>query len=718
MNPLKTLLITGSLILFFAFNTYHRQQSTVTEKACPSCDLSGRNFSGIDLSNANFSGAILDSADFSNSKLDGAIFSNASLRGAIFDNTSLKSTNRGPTVFFNADLTGARFDKAKFEYTDFQYAVLNKAVFKNTDLSFVFFGPDLKFHRGDSSDPPLFDHVVMNCEFPWLWNKLNIINSDLPNCGNTHSPGKKRSRIYGKIKRLTINKKYKKRTNLEISQHYRVYVSADNGTDSEGCGTSDNPCKSIAVGMSNCPVDSECNVLVEWGEYFLEETIFLLPKVNIYGGYIDGVSSVYQSTIYAPVGGHPIFTGTRITDTVTLNGLILNGSEPGLSGKASKVITLTDYSTLQLEDLEINAGKGAAGAKGEDGPEGAAGAKGEDGPEGAAGAKGEDGFDSAGGAGGKGKSSNSGGKGGNPSEITKSDCKWKDVIFCDAKIDDWTSFNGNSGGRGSTGKTASGGDAAKPTFSGSINNGNKGENGKDATDTGETGKASPDTTGTIYVNDWSGSYGGDSTTGGAGGGGGGGGSGGACLYCDSFCGNKTKHIGTSGGGGGAGGEGGGIAYGGQMGGASFGLLLVDSRIIVGEAVKLTANSGGNGGNGGAGNAGGLYGSGGSSYSANGDCGSSGSKTAGSGGKGGRGGYGAASCGAAGGNGGPAVGVALSGDASIEGNIIFYNGKSGNPGKSGKGGITEINIEPNPIIFSEGDPGEEGIKGIVKNTYHY
>ena len=85
---------------------------------------------------------------------------------------------------------------------------------------------------------------------------------------------------------------------------------------------------------------------------------------------------------------------------------------------------------------------------------------------------------------------------------------------------------------------------------------------------------------------WVAGNGNTGTTGGNGGGGGGGSSGGSCGYFDAGIG-ICYYFGTPGGGGGAGGCGGTGGRGGQQGGASFGIVLYNSTLMIGDSVKIT-----------------------------------------------------------------------------------------------------------------------------------
>ena len=680
MSKFYPLLIILSFSFSYCTNNTQKASSDITAAAltiCPSCNLSGHDFKGQDLTDANFLGAILDNVDFSNAKLDGATFSNASLKGAKFDGATLKRSTKGPAHFFGANLSNAHFDQTIFEDTELQHALISGTAFSNTDLSSVMFGPKIKF-----SDKPIFDNVVLSCEFPWLWDQIDIKNSELPDCSN-YSSG------------IVLDENFLSNAPLVETAQYTIYVSGDDGTDSANCGTSGNPCQTISKGISQCP-GSDCNALVDYGDYTLSSSIILQAGINLYGGLVGWQPSTYQSTIYAPGGGQPVLTGTGLSDTLNVKGFILNGSNANSSGKASTVINLLSNSILNLEYIAINAAKGSKGANGTNGEPGANGGNGKNATFSNAGAGGAGGF----------RANNDGGKGGNPAiptNLNSDNFSYKCNVYTgqDGKKRD-SRYNAYGGLPGTCGNNYG---WSNPK------DGYNGNNGQNSLNCGRGGISSVNTTGSINSNTWgAGPPGGLGKSGGAGSGGG---SGGSCVNFQ-LTGQWTIHIGGAGGGGGAGGAGGGVANGGEMGGASIGILLINSQIMNGSEVYITPNKGGSGGNGGNGANGGNAGSGGNGYTGDHSCsytsnGSTSSKTAGKGGKGGNGKPGNPSGGGAGGNGGPAIGIAVSGNSSIEGSITYYTGLSGDPGNGGTG-------LSNSNCTSQG--GSAGINGSVSNTYQY
>jgi hypothetical protein len=245
--------------------------------------------------------------------------------------------------------------------------------------------------------------------------------------------------------------------------------------------------------------------------------------------------------------------------------------------------------------------------------------------------------------------------------------------------------NGESstGGAGGTGGTRQGGDGGSGTAEPSIVNPNwgagqpfpdgeckAGSMGKD----GAPGVAGAGATGIggITMLGYSAPTGQDGTSSGkpGQGGGGGGGTGGTGLKkpCNS------GYAGPSGGGGGTGGCGGKPGKGGKAGGSSIALVAVKATITL-AASTLTASDGGNGGAGSDGQQGGAGKGGG--FGGTGD-----NNPACAGGQGGRGGTGGAG---GGGLGGHSLGVAFTGAEPAQNAVTITVGKPGTGGAGGDGG---------------------------------
>lgn len=186
--------------------------------------------------------------------------------------------------------------------------------------------------------------------------------------------------------------------------------------------------------------------------------------------------------------------------------------------------------------------------------------------------------------------------------------------------------------------------------------------------------ASPE--GTFSENGFTPSDGGSGTDGWPGQGGGGGGA--------SFGGEGC--VGASGGAGGRGSCGSGGAVGGGGGGASVGLLVWDSSVML-ASVKIVAQDGGNGGEGGDGGLPGRPGRGGS-----GGRGLNSVAAIGWGGRGGFGGPGGRGGSGAGGTGGPSHALIVHGEMP---NQLDVTMKTSSGGLGGKGGVVRTTVDINP-----------------------
>ena len=172
---------------------------------------------------------------------------------------------------------------------------------------------------------------------------------------------------------------------------------------------------------------------------------------------------------------------------------------------------------------------------------------------------------------------------------------------------------------------------------------------------------------------WAGRSGGNGTDGGAGYGGGGGGGG---------AGNGAWHgwgAGSGGGQGGEGGAGGTRGFGGGWGGASVGVYLYNSQVLL-SGTEVTAGNGGMGGTGGSGGDGAQGGDGGAGGAARTDCG----MPPGRGGDGGPGGPGGDGGDGGGGSGGPSAAVMRIGtsNAQVVGTSTLDHGTGGAAGIGG------------------------------------
>ncbi len=431
-----------------------------------------------------------------------------------------------------------------------------------------------------------------------------------------------------------------------------IYVSDSTGNDAYE-GTRARPLKTIQAGI-NAALAANSDVYASAGIY--NESVTLAKGVSIYGGFDP--SSWVRDSFKAPdtpayttaiQGGAIAIDGTGITDTA-IDGLTITSAAATLAGEGSCGIRLLS-STVDIRNCIITAGNGAPGRDG---------AGGTNGRTGAGGGNGEDGdcdknIHAHGGGGG---SSGAGGAGG------------------DGGRGGYGDANGYNGGPG-TGTGGYGGNGGQShstitPFGDSGLSGGAGTNGSNGTH--GAGGSSGAIVGTIWVSD----PGINGTDGQDGSGGGGGGGGGGQPYFLSIPGT-----GSGGGGGGEGGSRGTHGEGGSGGGGSFGILLIDSLVTIGNST-ITGGNGGRGGNGGAGGNGAAGGSGGTGPHV---C----TTEVGGGGNGGAGGHGGSGGHGGGGAGGPSYGIYKSGSSLAIVTVTMV--KAGSPGSGGT---------------SSANPGTDGI----------
>lgn len=249
--------------------------------------------------------------------------------------------------------------------------------------------------------------------------------------------------------------------------------------------------------------------------------------------------------------------------------------------------------------------------------------------------------------------------------------------------------HGGAGGNGGTWNTAGTGKASRPGQSG-LPTGLGGSSTLDVGTDGGPGSAgtagapSTSTFGDITASGYSATNAGaDGTAGGSAGGGAGGHGGTGVNNSPHDTGTQTFTAGGGGGEGGYGGCGGAGGKGATGGGASIGVLTVNSTVTVSKST-ITTKSGGRGGNAGAGGPGQPGGAGGKAGTGT-DPVSDG-YAGGAGGAGGKGGAGGA------GGGGPSVGILSKGTAPIFSNVTFYTGAGGLGGVgigSGNGAVGDV-----------------------------
>ncbi len=417
-----------------------------------------------------------------------------------------------------------------------------------------------------------------------------------------------------------------------------VFVSplGDDAND----GSVNNPVLTIGVGLVRAQSAALDTVKVAQGTY--NEVVTLVDGISMRGG-LNMVSWAPQAGVHSVISGdtRPVRANGITTGTMIRGFEIVAVNAMG-SGEASVAVTLVDSdSSLAFVECLITAGNGGLGLAGAGGVSGASGNGGQSGLSGDCSST----FNNPGGLGGTG--ANAGGSGGRGGNETGS---------------------GSNGGNGFAGAGTlfgvggSGGQTGAP-----------GQNGFDGTPGGQgvagNGGLVAGTSGIVSGDFWIASFGGSGSSGTAGSGGGGGGGGGGQEI--SFL---VDGVGNSGGGGGAGGGSGQGGSGGMSGGASFGVLAINSSPIFSNCA-IESQQGGAGSFGGIGGSGGSGGSGGLGAAA---C----PADIGRGGNGAAGGNGGAGGGGAGGNGGPSYGIWRQGGTPTTPGSTFLVGTGGTGGPGG------------------------------------
>lgn len=436
-----------------------------------------------------------------------------------------------------------------------------------------------------------------------------------------------------------------------------VFVDGTDGDDS-GAGSPEDPVATFVAAFELIKADEQrFQLYVAEGVY--EEGIVVEDGWELHGGYSGLKSgwkghspSAYPTRILA---GPVAVTFQDIASWALVDSFLIESPSslvPG--GDSIGVLVNAGGGTVRLARCKIETGIGAKGAAGEDGAIGAEGGDGSNGFEGCSTTGVTCGTPCAqpsGGTGGESNCNETGGQGGDPG------------------FDDGDLVAGTKGGDGGVdGQGGAGGEGAQKENT----NGTEGGFGA-AGEAGSHGSGGT-VSGPVDVAGYHGNAGGHGEPGkpGSGGGGGGGGSGG-----DNF--GECPAWGGGGGGGGAGGCGGQEGTGGQAGGASIGIILLDSHVELDSCVIVT-QGGGDGGKGGAGGIGGANGKGGDGGSGTGGFNSSQSGDGGSGGFGGQGGNGGHGGGGAGGH---STGIYC--DATGTVGLLNTNVTTGSGGKGGPGG---------------------------------
>ena len=423
-------------------------------------------------------------------------------------------------------------------------------------------------------------------------------------------------------------------------------------------GTREKPKREIAAALAAAATGKKRYVLVAFGSY---GRVSLSSGISIYGGY-DPAS--WQRRDRYP-DGLPLISGSgqavlaESAKDVVLQHLAIRGTTAaGTAGSSTYGVRAIGGSSLTLQRVVVRADDGIAGTQGRTGPAGGTGSKGGDGGPGAC-----DGVGNPfGGAGGPSQVDRRGGAGGRGG----------------MEVGTNRGFPGGGGRFGSAGGAGgAAGDPGQP--------GQSGVNGAPGT-TGARGQGGASSTTPVAAALWDGQGGRDGGSGTHGNGGGGGGGGGSqqAVLANNGAGNG----GGGGGGGGAGGRGG---RGGEAGGGSFGVYLLESKILVEASSVAAANggAGGRGGDGGQAGAGGVAGRGARVCTSE----------IGAGGNGGAGGAGGKGGGGGGGTGGPSIGIfkagtstaTVKGDAKVSVGTPGLGGSGGGSSPSGTGGAGEAGI---------------------------
>jgi hypothetical protein len=447
-----------------------------------------------------------------------------------------------------------------------------------------------------------------------------------------------------------------------------------------------------AITLADACQPNKCYVLISASTYDqLATTLQLADGVSLHGGY-DGAwgRTLARDKVIIKGSASPTLRATGLTVATRVDRLTVIGPDfstsptPGLESIAVLVDATPGPGILTFEDVQVTAGSGSAGTPGVDGTAGTAiacGCKGgtggvseecwEDKPteKGAAGACG------------------SGAAGGNTGYDT---CQ--NLCGLGPPSDSNGKYHAGGGSGGTLGK-----------------NGANGASG---------GSAGSPPNGAFAGTDWQPGLSGDGKAGEDGGGGGGGGAGGHYRWWCTIP-PLTSTAELSGGTGGEGGDGGCGAKGGaagQPGGASFGLVVIDSAVTLDTfAIALGAGgAGGAGGNGGRGGPSSMGKAGGplKTHTTNWFAKAVLMKS-GAGGKGGPGGHGGGGAGGAGGNGGPSIGLAVSGTHPIVGTPTFDQtaAVAGQGGAGGLGGRDGDNSAAAPA-------GAQGISGQLADFLQF
>lgn len=451
-----------------------------------------------------------------------------------------------------------------------------------------------------------------------------------------------------------------------------IFVDLVDGSDQVGNGNRVNPVASITFGLDRAVALGRSGLIIAVGTY--NEQVTLVNGISLYGGYEKGESAVPfpgGGLQWPRTGGLSVIRNTTVSSGRVIGLSATNITTPtqvqrmSIRARAGSGLGVSVYGVysnfsggLSLNNVDIDAGDGTAGANGGSGTDGSDGVSGQPGSNGSCpGTTG--GAGGAGGAGVVGGVTVSGGSGGGGGSGESNPPR-----------------SGFDGGPGSSGGGSGGGGQGGTE----LPPGWDGFDGSDGADGADGSNGSAGTPGFLTAGFWAPGVGGSGASGVSGKGGGGGGGGGA----------SSANRGNGGGGGGAGGARGTGATGGGSGGGSFGVFAVGTTLSNLPSIANSTIKAGNGGSGGIGGIGGIGGRGGLGGAGAAAC----HGQVGSGGDGGRGGRGGDAGHGGGGAGGPSYAIfrGPTGAAISTSTLILSSGSGGaggpslgNPGPPGPSG---------------------------------
>ena len=508
------------------------------------------------------------------------------------------------------------------------------------------------------------------------------------------------------------------------------FVDGDNGNDTDGNGSIDNPFASIAKALCEVTADQQdIYVMNRADDVAYDETVDPCPGdpvrdiaemltiptgTSIYGGYTANWVRNHKASQTPVITSHLGFRFSAVDLNAWFSGFnVRAGDSPGPGDSVSAVYAVGGSATLEVSDNSLSAGDVAFGVSSAPGSsygllvalmEGAvierntiSAGWGGDGldvgnvftTEATDGSPGGDATDKYGASGGDGKGSEDydGGAGGKAGDTGSEN-------GASGSEGQLTNGPGGNGGGGGPGNSSTPGGSGKTGGGGSTGTAGSAGNGSGSLSAFQDGGFF------AYYRTGNGRSGGRGTAGHGGGGGGGGG------------GSWWGVNGGGGGGGGGGGQGGAGGSGAVGGGASIGIFIGAINTSYISENLIFSDTGGTGATGGQGQTGGDGGTPGSGAPKNCgvDCGADGGD-GGTGGKGGTGGRGGA------GGGGPSYGIAVGSNIAptISDNEITsgdggFGGYGGNGGNGGTGGYSYA-------VF-DNDTGDGMVPALINNTLSF